>query len=170
MYLDTTCFWHSTRAPLRVTPVLPLCLTQPPPRVPAAGCWWGRRALRRSSRASCRAAPSTGAASTRPAGRCPPTQTASRSPSTSTVSLSAAAAGGGGGGGGGDVAPDEGSTKYKLCGFVTHLGKSTGTGHYVAHIQVRVMHRYYTCPLSLSLSLSLSFFLSLPLFLSLAHR
>jgi len=37
------------------------------------------------------------------------------------------------GGGGGD-AKDGGPLNYRLCGIVTHLGKATTSGHYVAHL------------------------------------
>jgi len=44
--------------------------------------------------------------------------------------------GGGGGGGDGDGAPlDDGEGKYTLVGFISHIGKNTGSGHYVAHVK-----------------------------------
>eukprot|EP00752_Nemacystus_decipiens_P002407 g2270.t1 len=49
----------------------------------------------------------------------------------------AAATGGGGGGegGGGDTPVDDGPGRYSLVGFISHVGKNTGCGHYVAHIR-----------------------------------
>jgi len=49
----------------------------------------------------------------------------------------AAAAGGGGGAGdgGGSGDADDGEGKYELFGIISHLGKNTGSGHYVAHIK-----------------------------------
>merc|ERR1712150_97571 len=34
-----------------------------------------------------------------------------------------------------DVELDDGSGKYKMVGMVSHIGKNTGSGHYVAHIK-----------------------------------
>lgn len=30
---------------------------------------------------------------------------------------------------------DDGPGKYTLCGIVSHLGKNTGSGHYVCHVR-----------------------------------
>mmetsp|Transcript_1731 Transcript_1731/g.3831 ORF Transcript_1731/g.3831 Transcript_1731/m.3831 type:complete len:837 (-) Transcript_1731:146-2656(-) len=48
----------------------------------------------------------------------------------------AAAAGGGGGGGGGSGSSsgvEDGKGLYTLVGFVSHIGRNTGSGHYVCH-------------------------------------
>ena len=50
----------------------------------------------------------------------------------------AADAGGGGsaGGGGADDAPaSDGEGKYELMAIISHLGKNTGSGHYICHIK-----------------------------------
>jgi len=50
----------------------------------------------------------------------------------------AAATGGGGGGGGAGAAAvpaDDGHGKYALMSIISHLGKNTGSGHYVSHIK-----------------------------------
>ena len=47
----------------------------------------------------------------------------------------AAAEGGGGGGGGGGETLSDGEGKYTLVGFISHVGKNLGSGHYVAHIK-----------------------------------
>jgi ubiquitin carboxyl-terminal hydrolase 5/13 len=55
--------------------------------------------------------------------------------------MDAAVAGvlGGGGGGGGAPAKEmelgDGEGKYELVGFLSHVGKNLGSGHYVAHIR-----------------------------------
>ena len=41
--------------------------------------------------------------------------------------------GGNGGGSGGASTPMDGPGIYKLRGFVSHIGKNTGSGHYVCH-------------------------------------
>ncbi|CAN0187122.1 unnamed protein product [Ectocarpus sp. 6 AP-2014] len=47
----------------------------------------------------------------------------------------AAAAGGEGGGSASDAPIDDGPGRYSLVGFISHVGKNTGCGHYVAHIR-----------------------------------
>ncbi|CAM9999636.1 unnamed protein product [Pylaiella littoralis] len=47
----------------------------------------------------------------------------------------AAAAGGPGDSAGGDTPEDDGPGRYSLVGFISHVGKNTGCGHYVAHIR-----------------------------------
>jgi ubiquitin carboxyl-terminal hydrolase 5/13 len=56
------------------------------------------------------------------------------------AALSAPATGGGGGGGGGGAggeaaAGNDGVGEYSLVGFVSHMGRNTACGHYVAHIR-----------------------------------
>jgi ubiquitin carboxyl-terminal hydrolase 5/13 len=34
-----------------------------------------------------------------------------------------------------NVKLDDGPGKYKMVGMVSHIGKNTGSGHYVAHIK-----------------------------------
>ena len=34
-----------------------------------------------------------------------------------------------------NVELDDGPGKYKMAGMVSHIGKNTGSGHYVAHIK-----------------------------------
>ena len=36
---------------------------------------------------------------------------------------------------GGCAAVDDGPGEYELVGFISHLGKNTGSGHYVCHIK-----------------------------------
>jgi ubiquitin carboxyl-terminal hydrolase 5/13 len=43
--------------------------------------------------------------------------------------------GGAAGGDGGEKKMDDGPGKYNLLGFVSHVGRNTGSGHYVAHIK-----------------------------------
>jgi ubiquitin carboxyl-terminal hydrolase 5/13 len=31
--------------------------------------------------------------------------------------------------------PDDGDGKYQLCGMISHIGKNTGSGHYVCHLK-----------------------------------
>jgi ubiquitin carboxyl-terminal hydrolase 5/13 len=33
------------------------------------------------------------------------------------------------------VPPDDGEGQYSLIGMISHIGKSTGSGHYVAHVK-----------------------------------
>ncbi|CAM9439960.1 unnamed protein product [Phaeothamnion confervicola] len=40
-----------------------------------------------------------------------------------------------GGGGGAAVGLEDGKAKYTLVGFISHVGKNTASGHYVAHIR-----------------------------------
>ena len=63
----------------------------------------------------------------------------SRDEAQREAAIQAAAGGGGGGGGaaaGGAAAEaDDGVGAYTLVGFISHLGKNTGSGHYVCHIK-----------------------------------
>ena len=47
--------------------------------------------------------------------------------------------GGGGGGGGSTTAAaaslDDGAARYKMTAMISHIGKNTGSGHYVAHVK-----------------------------------
>mmetsp|Transcript_67027 Transcript_67027/g.187406 ORF Transcript_67027/g.187406 Transcript_67027/m.187406 type:complete len:831 (+) Transcript_67027:144-2636(+) len=54
--------------------------------------------------------------------------------------VAALSAGGGGGGGGGaaggaEASFDDGRGEYSLVGFVSHIGRHTGCGHYVCHMK-----------------------------------
>lgn len=53
---------------------------------------------------------------------------------TAVASVAAEQQGAGGGGGAGGEGSD-GPGKYRLVGFISHIGKNTGSGHYVAHIR-----------------------------------
>jgi len=56
----------------------------------------------------------------------------------SLASGAAAAGGGGGGGGASAVAEDDGPSTYTLRAMVSHIGKNTGSGHYVCHARKAV--------------------------------
>eukprot|EP00041_Stephanoeca_diplocostata_P039652 m.1637331 g.1637331 ORF g.1637331 m.1637331 type:complete len:115 (-) comp25724_c0_seq1:1711-2055(-) len=49
--------------------------------------------------------------------------------------LGAAAQSSGVDGSGAAADADDGPGKYTLCGVVSHLGKNTGSGHYVCHVR-----------------------------------